>query len=189
MPTFDYSNLPKLGRGEDSALSVGESSFSRMDITSSAATATSGNMRLSFFTALKNETITSVRAVTGTTAAAATPTLCRFGVYQVDEATGDLTLIASTPNDTTLFSSTTTAYTKDLSEPFVKYKGIRYAVAVLVVSAVATPTFQGNNSVPSVESFVSPIMCATRSGQADLPATVAAADLNSVSSNLYFALV
>lgn len=115
--------------------------------TSSAVPCTSQRLQLTYFTAKNTETITSVTAYSGSTAAGATPTVCQYAIYSVDSSTENLTLLASTANDTALFASTNTAYLKTLDTPFSKVSGSRYAVAVLVVTAAATPTFVGQ--VPS----------------------------------------
>jgi len=187
MPTMDYDKATRL-QYDDSTLSVGESVYSRKAIQSTGLSTSSGSLRMTFFTAGKTETVTQVRMISGGTAAAATPTLVRVGIYQVDDATGDLTLVASTPNDTTLLAATNTVYTKALSAPFTKYKGTRYAVGLLVVTAVATPTMVGNNGAPASEVFQAPHMAAY-SAQTDLPATITDASLTSGASIIYFVLL
>lgn len=114
----------------------------RLLVGSSSIAATSGTLVLAYFTADKTETIATLTAFTGTTAAAATPTLCRYGVYSV-AANGDLTLIASTPNDTTLWAATQTAYPKALSASWSKVAGTRYALALLQVTSATAATFSG----------------------------------------------
>lgn len=183
---FDYANLPKVAVGPNDLL-VGESTIPRNAIASSSVTSGGSSLRLTYFTASKTENVSSVRVITGGTAAAATPTLCRIGIYAVGD-NGDLTLIASTPNDTTLFAAASTVYTKALSAPFVKYKGLRYAVGILVVSGVATPSFQGNNSVPASEAAIAPRMVGY-SAQTDLPATITEASLSAGTNQFYVALI
>jgi hypothetical protein len=102
----------------------------------------SGTLALSFFTAEKTETITNLTAYSGATAAAATPTFAAMGVYSVDNS-GNGTLIASTTNDTTLFATANTAYTKALSSSWSKLAGQRYALGILVVSGATMPTYYG----------------------------------------------
>ncbi len=141
----------------------------------------SGQVRFTFFTAKKTESITGLTIYSGSIAAAATPTLCRMGVYSVDNAAEDLTLVASTPNDTALFAATNTAYQRNFSAPWNKIAGKRYAFGVLVVSAAATPSFAGSfivagAGIPSL-SNLPPRRMATLAGQTDLPASVSAASL------------
>lgn len=166
----------------------GEETFPRM--MASFTTGTLGNqlLRLSFFTARETETITSIRVDTTGTAAGATPTLIRFGIYSVDSSSGDITLVASTPNDTTLLAATNTRYTKALSASFNKVAGTRYAVGGLVVTAAAAPTVS-MCAVPVPEAGEAPRVTASVSGQADLPASVAAGSLTNVTNSPYFQLV
>src|SRR5690348_10707358 len=77
-------------------------------------TLTSQRISFCYFQAAITKQITSLVISSSSTAAGATPTLVRFGLWTV-AANGDLTLVASTANDTTLLASTFTAYTKALS--------------------------------------------------------------------------
>lgn len=155
-------------------LTSGEETMSRLDAdTASAVTTTTGNLRLTYFTARKTETTTQVRVNTGTTAAAATPTLCRLGLYLIDSA-GDGTLVASIANDTTLFAATSTAYTRSWSAPYAKTAGLRYALGILVVSGAATPTLNGATLSNGTEASIAPQVAGNISGQADLPASFSA---------------
>lgn len=135
-------------------------------------TANSGQMILSYFTARKTEAITQVRLWTGATAAAATPTICRIGVWSVTAA-GVYTAEATTPNDTTLFATINTEYSKAFSVGFTKQAGVRYAVGVLIVTGAAMPSFMG--AVPGANASQSiyalaPRLTASQSSLADLPA-------------------
>src|SRR5258706_9878896 len=101
---------------------VGESVYARDSFTTATAAA-SGEMVLAGFVAKKTQQITQVRVWTTGTAAAATPTICRMGIYSRSVATGDITLLASHANDTTLFAATNTVYTKTLTSAFNKVQG------------------------------------------------------------------
>lgn len=142
--------MPSYGRGigfttardYDRILSNGEANMDRLwgvDDTNQAAT---GVAYFTYFTALKTETIAAITMWSGGTPAAATPTTVKMGVYSV-AANGDLTRVAVTANDTSLFATANTKYAKALTASFVKAEGTRYATAVLVVSAGACPTFYG----------------------------------------------
>lgn len=154
-------------------LTTGEATLKRLQISASTiALGASGSVRFTYFTATKSGTYTQLKAVTGTVAAAATPTLCRMGIYSV-AANGNLTLIASTPNDTTLFAATNTAYTKATSASFSLVSGQRYAFAVLVVSAAALPNFLGASmagSYAATEAALDPRLTGNLNTQSDLPA-------------------
>lgn len=140
----------------------------------------SGAMPLAYFTANRTETITSVTTYSGTTAAGATPTLCRVGVYSVDSS-GNLTLVASIANDTTLWASTNTAYLRTFSTPWAKTVGQRYAVGVLVVSGATVPTLVGTSGTSlnmiGTALLVSPTLSARITAQTDLPASIAVGSL------------
>lgn len=172
-------------------LTSGESTIRRHDVTVSINTGT-GNLRVAYFTAKKTETITQVRITTGSTAAAATPTLVRVGVWTTDDTGALLSLVASTPNDTTLFSSITTAYTKSFSVSFSKVAGQRYAVGLLIVSGAATPNVAGCNfggALQAADYGAAPMLASNNGGKADLPATLAAGSITSSNSQLYAALL
>lgn len=175
-------------------LTVGEATLpaGRDDATSASVTLTSQQLRLTYFTARKTETITQVRLLAGVTAAAATPTLIRAGIYSVNPSTGDLALLAATASDTAIFAAANTRYTRSLTSSLAKVAGTRYALGMLVVSAAAMPTLIGKLTVAGalpLESAELPRICALLSGQADLPSTVTDASLTSTASTQYAVLL
>lgn len=131
------SNVP----GGD-LLTTGEFIPNRDLPVSGSVSHTTQTQAMAFFTARRTETINTLTFYTGTTAAAATPTLIRYGVWSVDAA-GAGTLVASTANDTTLLAATNTPYPKALSAAWSKTAGQRYAVGVLVVSSTTMPSYIG----------------------------------------------
>jgi hypothetical protein len=183
MSASSYARLP-----EPTALTVGESTIPRL-FAYGNVTLTTTTMRVAYFTAQKTETITQVRVNTSGTAAGATPTLVRFGVYTV-AADGALTLIASTPNDTTLLAGANTAYTKALSVGFTKQAGVRYAVAGLVATGATAPTLPASGvTAPAAEIGIDPRLSAAVSGQADRPASVAAGSITNMTAIPYMVLL
>lgn len=122
--------------------SVGEFAPRRLYLNGTATT-TSQTLVGSVIKADKTETISTVTAYTGSTAAGATPTYCAYGIFSIDPATQNATLVASTASDTTLFAAANTAYPKALQSPFTKVAGTYYWVGLLVVSAAAMPNFIG----------------------------------------------
>lgn len=169
-PPFLFGNL----------VATGEETVPRDFLTTtSAATPASQQVRLTYFTARKSATTTQVKLYTGATAAAATPTLCRVGLYTVAASDNSLTLVASIANDTSLFASTTTAYTRSWSVPYVTVAGQRYALGVLVVSATTMPTFSGAppTAIIAEATGVNPILSAVVTGQSDLPSSIVAGSL------------
>jgi len=155
----------------------GESAIPRIGGLSANHTAAgTGALLLSCFTARKTETITQIRAYSGSTAAAATPTLARMGVFTVVGSA--ITLVASTASDTTLFAAVNTAYTRTLTVPLSKVAGQRYALGILVVSAAACPSYIGGPALLSAgvsDYSDSPPLNGWVSGQTDLPTTASMA--------------
>jgi len=147
-------------------------------VSASANLNSSGSVIFIYFTAKRNEAINTLTMYAGSTPAAATPTLCRLGVYSV-ASNGDLTLQASTPNDTTLFAAANTVYPKNLSSTWSKQAGQRYALAVLVVSATTLPTFCGPAGLTIAAALMAqnPALCTRLAGQTDLPSNVSAGSL------------
>lgn len=144
----------------------------------------SGTEQFTYFTADKAATLTGVTIRSGSTAAGATPTLVRIGLYSV-AANGDLTLIASTANDTTLLAATNTTYTKAFSASATVAYGDRLAIGVLVVSGATMPTLAGVTGTGSAELAVAPRLTASLAGQSDLPSSVTAGSLSATTSLFY----
>jgi hypothetical protein len=146
----------------------------------------SGSIRGTQFVARKSETLTKVKVVTGTTAAGATPTLCKVAVYSV-AADNTHTLLSASASDTTLFAAVNTAYTVPLSAGVSLTAGSRYTVAVIVVSAATMPTLVGMPS--SVEYAASPAMTLRADGQTDMPATIAPGSISNNAGPIYAVLL
>lgn len=188
---FDPPAEPYLG-DSGSRLAVGEETFDRRLVSTAAITTnSSGALRLTYWTARKTETITQTRIRTSGTAAGATPTLCRIGVWR-EEANGDLTPVAAIDNDTTLFAASGSPYTKAFTSSWTKRRGQRYAYGLLVVSAAALPTFYGipgalTTGMPSDEAALAPRLNASLSGQTDLPTTITAGSLALSGTGLLYA--
>lgn len=174
----DTTNVGWVANAPAPDLTTGEMIPNRYEITSAAVTHASGTVVLCYFVADKTETITTLTAYTSGTAAGATPTLCRMGIYSI-AANGDGTLVASTPNDTALFAAINTAYPKALSASLSKVAGQRYATALLVVSGAAMPThlgaaFQATTPFSNIQALA-PARNARITSQSDLPSSFVAA--------------
>jgi hypothetical protein len=168
-------------------LTVGEETQPRFGVIAAVAM-TSGILRFTYLTARKTETTSSVRIVSGT-AAGASPTLVRAGVWAV-QANGDLVPVATTPNDTTLLATASTPYTKGLSVPFAKVARTRYAVGVLVVTAQTAPTLGGASLTAGSDAAQAPRIAASLTAQTDLPAgTITSGSLASGTNTVYAVLV
>jgi hypothetical protein len=172
------------------SLATGQETMDRLNVVASNGAFASQSLRLTYFTARKTESLSQIRVWTGGTAAGATPTLIRFGLYSV-ATNGDITLVASTPNDTTLLATINTAYTKAFSAAYTVATGLRYAVGILVVSAAAMPSFMTASIFTNfaAELAQAPRRTATISAQADLPASVASGSLSNSSPAIYLALL
>lgn len=171
-----------------SPVTTGQETFPRALTAGLTQTLSTGTFRVGYFTAQKSETVVSLRLCSAATAAGATPTLVRFGLYTA-AADGAITLVASTPNDTTLFAAQNTGYTKALSVAYPVVAGTRYALGALVVTAAAAPTIQGYATGIAAQSAVAPRLCAFTSGAADLPSSVTAVGLSDTSSAPYGVLL
>lgn len=171
-------------------LVTGEESIPRDRVTSTGLTMTSGVLRLCYFTARKTETITQLTIDTGGTAAGATPTLVRMGVWTTDSTGALLAQVAATPNDTTLLAGTFTTYTKSLSASWAKVAGQRYAIGDLVVTAAAAPVILGGTtSLNNGHVNRAPRMAAQITAQADLPSTAAAGALSNTNNRPFHVML
>lgn len=161
----------------------------RYEANQSVVTGTQ-NLRLEALTAREGILTTGVRMSTSSPAATATPTIIRIGLYTVNAA-GDGVLVASTPNDLTLFTAINTFYSKNWSTPYQLVMGNRYAVGLLVVSAVTTPSMLGaaqGNSMQT-ENLVLPWCAAVLAGQANLPSSFLYASLTTSVNAAYARLL
>lgn len=159
-------------------LTTGETTFDRKFIDAPPAP-TSGDVTLTYFIASKTETITQLAMYSAGTASSGA-TLVRYGIYSV-ATNGDLALITATSNDASVFASSNTRYLKTLSSSWSKVAGNRYAVGYIVVAATTMPTVYGStgagNAVLDATWALEPRISGTRAGQADLPASVTAANV------------
>jgi hypothetical protein len=174
-PLMNAADVNDWNSYQGDLLTVGQETFPRRLATNSGVPiGASGNLRGTYFTSRKSETVTQVRMWSGGTAAAATPTLVRAGLWTVDASGNGTALIASIANDTTLFAATNTAYTRSFSVSVALTAGTRYAFGVLVVSGAAVPTLNGTTNSIAAEMLVAPPVAFSVSSLADLPSTFTA---------------
>jgi len=160
-------------------IKVGQETFARMFTNTQSEPLASGVVKFAYFVANKTQTATKASVETGT-AAGATPTLCRLGLYSVDAA-GDLTLVASTVNDTSLFSTSYSVQQRSFSSPYTLVEGMTYALAVLCVTAAATPTFAANNTLlVGADHGLLPLLGGETAGHLDLPASISSGSISTV---------
>lgn len=148
----------------------------------------SGRVQWSYFTASKTATVSNARTFTTSAGAAgATPTLCRVGLYAVNASTTDLTLVASTTNDTAMWAANGSTYSKTLSASVTLTAGVRYAVGVLVVTAATAPSLWGSSSLNTApnQHAVAPRRQAQLSSQTDLPSSATEAGMANGSGRPY----
>jgi hypothetical protein len=135
----------------------------------SATPLVSGRTFLSFFTATKDLLVANLAAYTAATAATGT-TLARLGLYSVD-LNDDITLVAATDNDTTLFNTAATRFVRPVITTTAVTKGDRYALAQLVVSTGTLPNGPINSMGGNTQALAStpPRTAAYLNSTADLP--------------------
>lgn len=155
------------------------------------AVSTSGLVWLSFFTPIQAKTFDEIVTISGDTAAAATPTLCRCGLYTSDGT--DLTLVARTANDTGLWADTFTEYSPSLNTTggfpasYTVAPGQRYAFGLVVVTAGATPTLYGIQPTSNATMDRDPYLVKNLAGQTDLPTTISIAATGANNKMFYVA--
>lgn len=154
---------------------------------SGVLTGFSGVLLLNYTRAPKSMPLSNMSYVTSASGvAAATPTLIRYAVYTLD-ASGNLTLAASSANDTSLFAVSSTRYTKAVSGSLQIVKGQWYAVGLLMVSGVALPNLLA--SVTPTTNFnvynLAPRIAGQLAGQSDLPASISAGSVASINVLLW----
>ena len=122
---------------------------------------------MTFFTAPKNQTISTLSAFVTTTVSSGDQTLSRMGLYTMNETTA--TLVASTANSTT-FGTVSGLNTRSLTTSYDLVAGERYGIG-LINTGSATPALLFT-SVNTAVAVLAPRMNATLTGQTDLPSTV-----------------
>jgi hypothetical protein len=122
---------------------TGNETIPRTWADSFASLGGTGLTMLTSFTAYRTEQANFVACQTGSAGAGATPTLCKMGLFLVNNpnstALFDYTLLTATANDTTLFASAYQPYKRALLTPYTLQAGTRYAFGVLIVSTFAMP--------------------------------------------------
>jgi hypothetical protein len=142
---------------------------------STVGTPTSGTVYFTMFSPLWTKEISSI-SVSSATVATTGASLVRFGLYSISGNTA--TLLAQTASDPTIFSSTSTLYTRTLSTSggypgtYTLVAGTRYAIGVLVIAATPGSIYTAYSSPPSTISSLSPRITGSIALQTDLPLTV-----------------
>jgi hypothetical protein len=143
----------------------------RYEANLASTVATSQALRLTSLVPRLDHLSTGIRVYSGN-AGTLTSTLVRIGLYSINKF-GDGTLIASTPNDTTLFSVANTTYSKNWSVPISVQQDVRYAVGIVIVYPSGAPTIVGATLTTQgqVEALALPWAAARMDSQPDLPSS------------------
>jgi len=145
----------------------------RMNLVSNPF-ATNGKVNFTMFTPLVNLTVSSFAISAGAGNSLAGATLVRLGLYVWNEDTLTATLVARTANDTSIFATSNTTFTRNFDTTggypasYTLVAGSRYAVAWIVVGATQfgrVPALIGQTSIFQQ----SPIIARTLAAQTDLP--------------------
>jgi hypothetical protein len=145
------------------------------------ASATSGNLKLAFFTAPYNLTATTITFVNAGTSTASL-SLCRFALFTVSETITDsvtattpsITMVARTASDTTIGNVANTIYSRAFSTTggypasYNLVAGTRYAVGLLIVGS--TPgTWQAATVTSGSFMRLPPMAAGAVTGLTDIP--------------------
>lgn len=145
----------------------------------------SGDLVVVFGMAPESRLVSTHLTLLGTQLAAATPTLTRRGLWEVNVSTGVATLVASTANNVSLYTAgTNTEKADSYTTPYRVVAGRVYALGDLVVSAATMPRMQGvygKMTATNARTRRNGVrLCGLLSGQADLPSTFDITSLASV---------
>ena len=140
---------------------------------------TSGWVYLTLFTPLKTITVSQVTMATLNGSGAAGVTTARMGLYSYDEATQNATLLARTANDTTLFTTAYTMYTRSFDTTggypasYTLQAGVKYGLG-FSLTATTMPTIQCGPTTASNSPMWSqaPRLSIFKTGAADLPTNI-----------------
>jgi len=134
----------------------------------------SGTTYFTFFTPLRTLTLDEISVSSAGTASSGA-TLVRFGLYTYDETTA--TLVAATANDTTIFSTRNTLYTRafstggSLPSTYTLQAGVRYGLAVLWIGSTPGNAYVAYGFAPGSVTSLSPKLNGAVTSQTDLPTT------------------
>ncbi len=186
----DTSTILNVTEADSGNALDGVESMPRGEITAQNAAFTTARVQFIYFTPVATKTCAQMILYSGTTAAAATPTLVRAGFYTV-AGNGDITLVCAIASDTTLFAAPNTEYTRAFSTggglpaSYQFAKGTRYAAAQIVINTGSPGSFPGNTQPPFVLTARAPKMTGHLGSQTDLPASVVSASIAQTTVRFY----
>ena len=138
-------------------------------------TMTSQQMAVTLWRPEVTQLVSNIQVYVTSTAAGATPTVIRFGIYTISGTTA--TQYIATPNDTTLLAATFALSGRAVTTPAVVTRGTDYFLTALVVTGAAVPLLacRVNGAAATAAAQDSANGSGLRSGvitgQADLPAS------------------
>jgi len=180
--------------GNRAAAVVETMSRDAIDPTSGAPSPSAGTLALTYFTPDQTVTVSTLSSASRGTAQAGA-TLAKMALFSVDSS-GNLTCIARTASDTTLWQTTQTLYSRAIVDDgaatpnsissVTLQRGQRYAFSVLHVGSTTAPTLAGKGGIAGLLS-ATPRRGGYATAQTDIPANITAATINgNVSSGNYY---
>jgi hypothetical protein len=133
-----------------------------------SATFTTGTIYWTFFSPMHNHTASSVAVASAGTATTGA-TVIQMGVYSFDNTTA--TKLASTANDTTIFGTRNTVYSRNLDMPVTFVAGQRYGFAILVIASAPGTAYLAFGYPPAALNALAPVMRGYLDSQTNLPTT------------------
>lgn len=185
LDSADLSALHTFADGTDGTMG-------RNDPTGTSSLSGSGQVKLTYFTARQSGTYTKIRTIGVSAGSGGTVTLAKMAIYSI-AGNGDLTLLAVTANDTTLWAAANTAYERATTASFNLVKGTRYAFAAVQIGNTSMPALSGKSisgsSAGQAELGATPRLAGNVSGQTDIPNSIAAGSISNAGSVQYFVAV
>ena len=161
------------------------------ELLAGTITLVSQNFTAALFRCEQTQLVSNIQLLVGATAAAATPTVIRFGIYTISGTTA--TLAISTPNDTTLLAATNALSGRAVSTPGTINRGQDYFLGAIVVTGAAAPVMAGRAAATPIATatvqdtlFGSGLRQAgTIAAQADLPASFTTTNLVATATSIW----
>lgn len=169
----DLRNQPTNGIDVIDRLMVGNISTATLAVTPGSA----GTVRFTHFTPTRTITVSNITSSCHPIAGvytSATGVVAKMGLYTV-ASNGSVTLVASTANDTTLWTSTGIQADRALNTPYTLQAGQRYAAAAVLYctgGTITVPSMSGLQNSSSLMGAQPAIATTITSGanSQDLPA-------------------
>lgn len=148
-------------------------------MATTSTTLASGSIRFTQVVPVQDITVSSI-SFASTTIVSSGLTLARFGIYAISGS--NLSLVARTASDTTIFNSATTIYTRSLDTTggypasYTMTAGTRYYIALITVGTTAG-AYTTTANIGAALAGLSPVLAYSLASQSDLPTTSTIASL------------